>query len=552
MYSDRLRSYTMIYFARVLWMINRRLFILYFCGLLLLAPFLLLHFDSFYYWDWSRHPALSYYDGSPMIAWLIRPSTALFGDNLFALSFVGIASTAASSFFLYKTARMFLQQEASFIALALWLFSPLVTMDMLKATTYNNPLTLFWIVTLYSVVRYLKSERNQDLYLIGLSAGLLLLSKYTGVVLLLGLFVFLITSQYRRLFKNPHFYAALLIALAVFSPVLIWNYQHQWLSFLYQLNIHKDTSLHNPLISMLNSFGHRFISALNLMLLPPLICCFLKFDMGKPDPEKSFFLLIRRLCLIICSVFLCFYLYVASNNKILPSWLACYLITSALLAACLYQQGYLRSAIRFTVGLYLVCSALILIYNTTFFSTEVIMNPRFSHFFDKDSRDQAAQEISAEGLKRMQANYSDRELIEYIKNSKGNLETHKEFKKYISYVLIQKLNEAWPNLPKDIYTSGWLEARKFFFLNNKPNIFALGCGSLINQYAFWSREAIEKIKSGKTKEIVFIDQIDQSRCLQQYFSHCQRMPVSSLEYNNEQYSLFMYKCDNEGQAAAAS
>lgn len=528
-------------------MINRRLFILYFIGLLILAPFVLLHFDSFYYWDWSRHLALSYYDGSPMIAYFIKPSTWLFGDNLFALAFVGIVSTGLASFVLYKTARMFLDQDASLIALALWLFSPLVTMDMLKATTYNNPLTLFWIVTLYAVVRYLKFERNSDLYWIGLSAGLLLLSKYTGVVLLMGLFVFLITGKYRRLFKNPHFYAAMLISLAVFSPVLIWNYQHQWISFLYQLNIHKDSSLHNPLINILISFVHRFVSALNFMLLPPLICCFLKFDVDKPEPEKSFFLLMVRLCLIICSTFLCFYLYVASHNKILPSWLACYLITSALLGGCLYQQGYFRKALRFGVGLYLVSSILILLYNTTFFSTEVIMNPRFSLFFGKEINTKSSQKISAEGVKRMQANYSDKELIDYIKNSKGTLETHKEFKKYISYMLIQNLNEQYPNLPKTIYTSGWLEARKFFFLNNKPQVFALGCGSLVNQYAFWSREAIEKIKSKRTKEIVFIDQVDQSLCLQQYFNHCLRMPAKPVHYKDQEYSLFMYKCDNAEQ-----
>src|ERR1700733_10721059 len=105
--------------------------IFYFASLLLLAPISLLSFDTYYYWDWSRHLALSYYDGSPMIAYFIKLSTLLVGDNLFALSFVGIAVTALTSRIIYKTARLFLSKEASYITISLWLFSPLVTMDLL-------------------------------------------------------------------------------------------------------------------------------------------------------------------------------------------------------------------------------------------------------------------------------------------------------------------------------------------------------------------------------------------------------------------------------------
>ena len=56
----------------------------YFTGLLMLAPIMLLHFDSYYYWEWSRHLDLSYYDGAPMIAYLIKIATSIFGDTLFS------------------------------------------------------------------------------------------------------------------------------------------------------------------------------------------------------------------------------------------------------------------------------------------------------------------------------------------------------------------------------------------------------------------------------------------------------------------------------------
>ena len=156
---------------------------LYFTLLLLLAPISLLSFDTYYYWDWSRHLALSYYDGSPMIAYFIKLSTLLFGDTLFALNFVGIACAALTSWIIYKTARLFLRTEASYITLLLWLLSPLVTLDILKQTTYDTPLMLFWALTLYYAIKFIKYNKIKWLYLSGASIGLMMLSKFPPRIL---------------------------------------------------------------------------------------------------------------------------------------------------------------------------------------------------------------------------------------------------------------------------------------------------------------------------------------------------------------------------------
>src|SRR4029078_12033070 len=47
--------------------------------------------------------------------------------------------------------------------------------------------------------------------------------------------VFAATSQeYRRWFREPGPYIACAIAIFVFSPVLIWNWQNDWISFGFQ------------------------------------------------------------------------------------------------------------------------------------------------------------------------------------------------------------------------------------------------------------------------------------------------------------------------------
>ena len=53
--------------------------------------------DEAYYWLWSRHLAISYYDHPPLIAYLIRLGTALFGDTVFGVRSMAIACMIAAS-----------------------------------------------------------------------------------------------------------------------------------------------------------------------------------------------------------------------------------------------------------------------------------------------------------------------------------------------------------------------------------------------------------------------------------------------------------------------
>ena len=463
--------------------------VLYFTTLLLLAPTNLLSFDTYYYWEWSRHLALSYYDGSPMIAYFIKLSTLLFGDTLFALGFVGITTTALTSWIIYKTACQFLSKEASYIAMLLWLVSPLVTLDLLKQTTYDTPLTLFWALTIYYVIKFIKFNRINELYFIGASIGLMMLSKYSGVVLVLSLFIFLTTKAYRYVFKTYHFYLAFLLSVIIFSPVLVWNYQHEWQSFLYQLTAHQLSHVHNPLFSAIKSFFIIFLPALNFMLLPPILCR-LKNPHASAVVTESKNETIVKLCGIICTTFICFYLFTASNATIREYWLAPYLITSAILGGFCFQtfQSFQKPMI-----------VLIVVYSTA--SLGILINNNYLFSFTTP-------------------------------------------KKLIDYHLIQKLNASHTQLPKTILTTGWFEARMLFFLQNKPNIYTIDCDSPQNQYALWSIDVNRKIANKTIKEALFIDPYNRLNCAEKYFDTCVRIVTPTYIYKNREYALYAYTCTN--------
>src|SRR3954466_707848 len=70
----------------------------------------------------------------------------------------------------------------------------------------------------------------------GLALGFGFCSKYTSILLPVG--VLIAFASHRALW--PRFaewgpYAACAIAAALFVPVLIWNDQHDWISFTYQI-----------------------------------------------------------------------------------------------------------------------------------------------------------------------------------------------------------------------------------------------------------------------------------------------------------------------------
>ncbi|STY28612.1 glycosyl transferase [Legionella wadsworthii] len=455
---------------------------LYFAILFFLAPINILSLDTYYYWDWSRHLAMSYYDGSPMIAYFIRLATAIFGDNLFALSLVGISVIAITSGVIYKTCRFFLSREASTIGTLSWLFSPLVTFDILKQTTYDTPLILFWSLTLYYTIKFIKTDRIVNIYFIGISAGLMMLSKYSGIVLILSLLIFLTFSTYRTIFKTKHFYIAVMIAILIFSPVLFWNYQNQWQSFIYQLTTHKINHQVNPLYAAVKTFFNSFVPSLNIMLLPPFL-----IRKQNKDEKSS---LIISLCRTVCFTFLCFYLYTSSKAEIREFWLTPYLICSAILFGYwISSQHYRRLALLLIIS-YAAISLGVLIDNTSRFN--VVPS-----------------------------------------------------KKFVYYRLIQKFNTQFPQLPDTVFTSGWFQARMLFFLKNQPMIHTLGCGnSAQNQYALWGADMNQRVAAKTLKDAIYIDRYDRKDCLEQYFDQCQKIPTDTYTFRHKEYALIVYQCKN--------
>lgn len=193
--------------------------------------------NTYYYWDWSHHLQLSYYDGSPLIAYVIYLYTKIFGQHEFSLWLIGLTAVAITGWTIYRVAFMLFGEKTANYAALIWLLTPGVLRYFVFQVTYNAPMIVFWGLTLYFFVLLINTKKTIYFYLCGVSIGLLILSKYTGILLCVSLLI--VCFFYKKYFfvlKNKHCYMAMLLATLLCSPILIWNFQHHWISFLYQLH----------------------------------------------------------------------------------------------------------------------------------------------------------------------------------------------------------------------------------------------------------------------------------------------------------------------------
>src|SRR3954453_16168166 len=140
-----------------------------------------LSFDEAHYWMWSERLAPAYFSKGPGIAFAIRASTALFGNNEFGVRFLSPFIGAATCLLLYYFTRRLFNERAAFWAVIALNAVPLFNVGNLVMTI--DPLSIFfWVAAMYTFWLALeRAEKTTWLWpATGLLIGLGFLSKYTN------------------------------------------------------------------------------------------------------------------------------------------------------------------------------------------------------------------------------------------------------------------------------------------------------------------------------------------------------------------------------------
>jgi 4-amino-4-deoxy-L-arabinose transferase-like glycosyltransferase len=288
--------------------------------------------DEAYYWDWSRHPAFGYFDHPPMVAWLIFLSTRLFGATVFGVKFVAVACSFLASLFTYRLAKKYVEKKSSFVILILLSnFIILFGVGGLVATP-DIPMVLFWSLSLLAAHAFIFGKGRFSWLLLGVFMGCGLLSKYLFVLFIISLLVFLLWSkEHRRLLQSTRLWAAMLAALMLVLPNILWNSHHQWISVMYQMG-HGLGGKSFPRIDFLGDFIGGQIGVLSVFPFVVLVLCVInetRFHLNNPK---------RMFVLAFFIVPLIFFTFSSLQKRVEPNWPCGAYVSGLLLVAFLWEE----------------------------------------------------------------------------------------------------------------------------------------------------------------------------------------------------------------------
>ncbi|MBL7733231.1 MAG: glycosyltransferase family 39 protein [Chitinophagaceae bacterium] len=180
--------------------------------------------DEAYYWVFSRYPAWGYFDHPPMTAMLVKAGYAIFPNELGVRIFP----------LLLHVLSLYLVEQLTDKKQPLLFYTITLSLAALQLTGFmavpDVPLICFTAFFFLCYKKFLAQVSLLNTVLLGMAAALLLYSKYHAVLIIF----FTLLSNWRLLARYQTWLAGLL-ALALFTPHLYWEYQHNWISFRYHL-----------------------------------------------------------------------------------------------------------------------------------------------------------------------------------------------------------------------------------------------------------------------------------------------------------------------------
>lgn len=180
--------------------------------------------DEAYYWIYSQYPAWGYFDHPPMIALLIKIGYTIFQSELGVRLLIVILNTA-TIFFISKLIEN--RNDKLFYAI-----SASIAVGHIGGMIAVPDVPLLFFVSLFFLLyrRFTENMNWVNTFLLGVSMALMLYTKYHGVLILF----FTLLSNI-KLFTKYQTYLAGVVALILFAPHLLWQYENGFPSVQYHL-----------------------------------------------------------------------------------------------------------------------------------------------------------------------------------------------------------------------------------------------------------------------------------------------------------------------------
>jgi len=184
------------------------------------------HRDEFLYLAEAQHMAWGYMEIPPLLsvfAWISN----WFGHGIFWIK-LWPSLFGALTYFIVGKIILSLGGRSLALLLAFLAFVLGIFLRMHFLFQPNFLEVFFWTMIAYSVFKFIQTGKNKWLYVLGISAGFGMISKYSVAFFLLSIIGGLLVAKNRKIFLNKHLYFAALIGFSIFLPTLFWEYQNHF------------------------------------------------------------------------------------------------------------------------------------------------------------------------------------------------------------------------------------------------------------------------------------------------------------------------------------
>src|SRR5215207_1581234 len=203
---------------------------------LLCAALTPLAYDEAYYWLWSKNLAAGYYDHPPMVAALIRLGTLITGDTEeLGLRLVCVLLGLPATWAVWRSADILFADARLAATAALFFNLTMIVAGGTVLATIDAPLIVASAFVLFYLAKVMQPGHGAWWLALGTAVGCALPSKYSALFFGLGILAWLmIVPEQRRWLLTPWPWLGGFVAFMLFLPVILWNAEHGWVSFIKQ------------------------------------------------------------------------------------------------------------------------------------------------------------------------------------------------------------------------------------------------------------------------------------------------------------------------------
>jgi 4-amino-4-deoxy-L-arabinose transferase-like glycosyltransferase len=186
----------------------------------------------------AHHLAWGYVAWPPITPFLARIALTLFGPSLIGLrAFAVLAEGIAMLLTGLMVRELGGSRWAQVLAAVAVATTPnsLIQGGLFQYETFDY---LCWVLLAFMVIRLLKSDDPRWWLGIGATIGLGMMTKWTIAFSVAGLIVGVLATHNRRYLRSRWLWMGALLALVLWLPNLIWEFQHHWITLDFLASIH--------------------------------------------------------------------------------------------------------------------------------------------------------------------------------------------------------------------------------------------------------------------------------------------------------------------------